>query len=83
MLLATIAILGPAVARLHLTALYQVTLAIDGYLIFFVLYDLWALRRIHRATIWGSLSILALETIVFPLGHSAFWQNFTMWIQNR
>jgi len=83
MLFATIVILGPAVARLQLTSLLQVIAALDIYLVFFVSYDLWSLRRIHRATIWGSLSLIAAEAGMFLLGNSAFWHRLTLWIQSR
>ena len=82
MLFATIVILGPAVARLQFTSLLQVIAALDGYIIFFLLYDLWSLRKIHRATIWGSLSIVAAEGGMFLLGNSALWRQFTSWIQS-
>lgn len=83
MLFATIVILGPAVARLQFTSLLQVIVALDSYIVFFSLYDLWSLTKIHRATIWGSVSIIAAEAGMFVIGNSPPWHQFTLWIQSR
>jgi hypothetical protein len=63
MLLSTIAILFPAVARWPFSFIRtfpQVGLIIDGFLLCMVLFDLLARRRIHRVTIWGSLMIFVM-----------------------
>lgn len=83
MLFATIVILGPAVARLQFTSLLEVIAALDSYIVFFFLYDLWSLTRIHRATIWGSVSIIAAEAGMFVIGNSPPWHQLTFWIQSR
>jgi len=46
-------------------------------------YDYWSRGKVHRATIWGSLFVVALRQVRDPLGHSAVWQAFALWIQTR
>ena len=45
-------------------------------------YDLWSTRKIHRVTLWGSVSVVALQQIRAPIGHMAFWQSFATWVLN-
>jgi uncharacterized membrane protein YozB (DUF420 family) len=85
MLLATIAILGPAVNRWPFAFIHQFPpstgLVIDALLICVIVFDLLTRRKIHRATVWGSLSILVMQPTMFALGHSAFWHRFTERVQ--
>lgn len=84
-LLATIAILGPAVNRWPFAFIHQIppstAFIIDAFLLCIISFDLLTCRKIHRATVWGSLAILVMQPIMFALGHSAFWHRFTEWVQ--
>ena len=85
MLLSTIAILFPAVARWpfsFIRTFSQVGLIIDGFLLCMIVFDLLTRRRIHRVTIWGSLMIFVMVPAVFALGRAVFWVRFTEWCSN-
>jgi hypothetical protein len=45
-------------------------------------YDLWATRKIHRATLWGSVFLIVLQQVRTPIGHTALWQSFATWVLN-
>jgi hypothetical protein len=84
-LIATIAILDAAVARWPVHAswwgLHPSEWATEAFLIPLIVYDLFAIRKIHRATLWGSLFLICLQHIRGPIGHSVVWQNFAAWVQ--
>jgi len=85
-LIATIAILDAAFERWRvpvawwgersaaLTCTVPLLLLIMGY-------DCWSRGKVHRATIWASLFVVALQQVRGPLGHSAVWQAFALWAQ--
>ncbi|HEX4066851.1 MAG TPA: hypothetical protein VHZ09_12580 [Acidobacteriaceae bacterium] len=49
---------------------------------FMVLYDLWSLHRVHGATVFGALLILAYLNFAVPIGHTAAWRQFALWMQS-
>lgn len=77
MILGTMAIMGPALARMNLSV--GVTLAIIGGLpLLVLLYDLWQTRRVHRATaVAVGLTVVWALTLV-PISRLAFWHQ---WVQ--
>jgi FtsH-binding integral membrane protein len=81
MILGTMAIMGPAVARWNFPV--PVTLAVVGGLPLLVLaYDLWQLKRVHRTT---AVAIALTATWVLTLGpfsKLAFWHHFVLWIRH-
>lgn len=84
--IATIALLGPAIARLPLAVVFPsspvVTFLTDGFLLVLVAHDLWSTHRIHRATLWaGSFLVVVLHTRV-PLAKTDVWHTFTAWVQH-
>ncbi len=86
--LATVALLGAAVSRWHfyfpviLRFPFVVGLIVDAFLVSLALFDLFTRRRIHRATLWGSLMVLLIFPAAFGfLGHAPFWHRFTEWVQ--
>jgi hypothetical protein len=46
-------------------------------------FDLWRLRRIHRATLWGALLILLSIPARFLLSASDGWFRFADWLVAR
>jgi hypothetical protein len=83
MLLATIALLPPALGRMRvLNEVWpQGFFAVTGIFIAAVVaYDYWTRRRVHPASLWGGL-FLALS---FPgriaLGHTDAWLTFARWL---
>ena len=84
--IATIALITPAIARLPFAFVYRksavVALLAENFLLVLVVYDLWSMRRIHRATLWaGSLLIVVLQIRV-PIGKTAAWHAFAAWVQH-
>jgi hypothetical protein len=85
MLLATIAILPAAVARLPFTFVEQ-----GGPLVFFglsdlfiipcLLFDLITRGRPHRATVLGGLLIVASHFLRLPIGSTHAWLTFANWL---
>jgi len=86
MILATASLLGPALSRWPWRFVFSSWFVffgiLDSFLLFLIAYDLWSRRRIHRATLWGSVLIILMQTAMEPLSHAAFWHQFTMWVQN-
>jgi hypothetical protein len=85
-LLATIAILDAAVVRWPIHAswwgLHPAEWMTDAFLLPLFAYDLLSIRKIHRATFWGSLLFLVLQHIRGPIGHSHAWLTLAAWIQH-
>jgi hypothetical protein len=56
--------------------------ATEAFLLPLIAYDLFSIRKIHRATFWGSLWFLLLHHIRGPVGHTYAWQTFAAWVQH-
>jgi hypothetical protein len=85
MLLATLGILTPAVARLPLEILKTAGLpAFFGVTILCVLiavgYDTWRNRRLHPAFGWGAAFLIASVPARIALAQSEAWQAFARWM---
>ena len=83
-LLATIVMMAAAFSRFpvqvggHEFAAYAIYLLLG----LMVLYDLWSLHRVHRATIFGVLLIVAYLNFAQPIGQTAAWHRFALWMQS-
>jgi hypothetical protein len=84
MLLATIAILGAAIARLPFAIMKAGPPAFFGLTDVFVLtcvfYDLITLKRVHRATALAGLLIVASQPLRLMLGGTNAWLSFAAWL---
>lgn len=81
MILGTMAIMGPAIARLNFSL--PVTLAVTGGLPLLVLpYDLWQLKRVHRTTVVAIALTAAWVFTLAPFSKLAFWHQFVGWIRH-
>ena len=84
MLLATIALLAAPIARLPFGFLRSGILAVfavsDLFIVALVAYDLAMLRRIHRATAWGGLALVASQPLRLMLGGTGLWLQFAGWL---
>ena len=85
MLVATIAIFPPAIARLPLAVIaeggpWEVFGVADAILVACVAYDTVVRRRLHPAFAWGGLLILASQPLRLALGDSDAWQRFAVWL---
>ncbi len=86
-IIATVALLGPALSRWPFAFVFSSDLVffgiLDSFLIFMIAFDLWSRGKVHLATISGSLLILVMDFAMRPLAHSPLWREFTAWVQSR
>lgn len=85
MLLATIAILPAAVARLPFDFIQQAgPLAFFGlpdlFVLVILLYDLLTRGRPHRATVWGGLLLIVSHPLRLMVGNTQAWLSFATWL---
>src|SRR5262249_1008471 len=52
-----------------------------GFLMVLVICDLWATRKVHRATLWASAFLIFVYQIRLPNGRTAAWHAFAAWVQ--
>ncbi len=76
-LLATLALMGPAISRWP----FAFTNAHTGFIVnlmvlSLVAFDLSTIRRIHRATLLGGLFSIATGALAVPIGRTAGWHTF-------
>jgi len=86
LIIATILLLGPAVSRWPFAFILQFPpstgLVMDAFLLAVITYDLVTLRKVHRATVWASLTVFLMIPGMFALGGTAFWRHFTECVQH-
>jgi hypothetical protein len=84
MMLATINLLQAAIVRTGLRlpgdfGAAETILLADFSILPLVAWDIHALRRVHPATLWGGLAILASLPIRFWASESELWLTTTQW----
>jgi hypothetical protein len=52
-----------------------------GFLAVLMMYDWWATRKLHRATLWASAFLIFVDQLRLPLGKTAAWHAFAAWVQ--
>ncbi len=87
MLLANLSILAPAIARLPLDVIERGGLTLtfilkDACVLAFVIYDVASARRLHPATTWASLLIIASYPLTRTIGASSAWTDLAKWLVN-
>jgi hypothetical protein len=79
-LIATIGLIDAAVGRWPVAYLQANPRAQDlvpfAFLLALGLYDLVSLRRVQKATIWGSLFVVAVHLTRVPIAFTPLWQRF-------
>jgi hypothetical protein len=85
MTLATIALLPAPIARLPLEMVREGGLPVifglaDLFLVICLIYDLIIWRKIHRATAWGGLIILASQPLRLVLSGTTAWLALAGWL---
>ena len=84
MMLATISILAAAVARLPLAIMQAGPPAFFGltdvFIVACVFYDLFTLKRIHRATALAGFFIVASQPLRLMLSGTQAWLTFAAWL---
>ncbi|MGA8312645.1 MAG: hypothetical protein WB755_21630 [Terriglobales bacterium] len=85
-LIATIALLIAAIARWPFTAFLgkpiAATLFSYVFLLLLVAYDLWSIRKVHRATLWAGVFLVVVQQIRVPIGQTATWHAFAGWARS-
>jgi hypothetical protein len=54
-----------------------------SFLLMLVAYNLWSMRKVHRATLWGGLFLVVMQQLELPVGKTAVWQGFATWALDR
>jgi hypothetical protein len=67
----------PVIAALGPVAFFGVT---DLFLLALAAYDFKTRGRIHPATLWGGLFLIAWQPLRLAIGFSAPWQSFADWL---
>jgi hypothetical protein len=82
MIMGTMAMLGPAIARWPMPFSALVVICIQLALpLLVVIYDLWSRRRIHRSTIIAYTMIVVGLLTALPVAGLGFWQPLITWIR--
>jgi hypothetical protein len=84
MLLATIAMLDAAIARLPGVLALGIPVAYvlqDLFLVACALYDLATRRRVHPVYVWGGLAILVSEPLRLLVSQTPLWLAFGDWLK--
>jgi hypothetical protein len=55
-------------------------LFVDLFLLALIIYDLATLKRVHPATLWGGLFLVAWQPLRFMIGASESWHVFASWL---
>ena len=84
MILATIALLAAPIARLPFAllragppAFFALT---DLFIVACIIYDLATRRRVHPATLWGALLIVASQPLRLMISGTPAWLAFASWL---
>jgi len=82
-LIATIALLIAAIARWPFAIFLGKPIAAGlfsyVFLLMLVAYDLWSIRKVHRATLWAGIFLIIVQQIRVPIGMTAPWHAFANW----
>jgi hypothetical protein len=86
-LIATITLLAAAINRWPFPIILRepilIVLIDDAFLLPMVAYDLWSMRKVHQATLWGGLFLVIMQQLELPIGSTAVWQSFATWVLER
>ena len=52
------------------------------FILLLIAYDLWATRRVHRATLWAGAFLIGLQQFALHFGRTAPWHAFAGWVQH-
>lgn len=84
-LVGTVALLIAAIARWPVLGHRNpVRAALLSYvfLVFLGTYDLWSIRKLHRATMWASAYLIFIQQVRIPIGKTSAWHAFAAWVQS-
>jgi hypothetical protein len=52
------------------------------FILMLIAYDLWATRRVHRATLWAGAFLIGLQQFALHFGRTSLWYAFARWVQS-
>jgi|SRR5215470_4959492 len=83
---ATSGILIAAIGRwpwsfVHRNPAQHAAFGVYGFLLVLMIYDLWATRKVHRATLWASAFLIFVYQVRLLIGKTAVWHTFASWAQ--
>jgi hypothetical protein len=52
------------------------------FILLLIAYDLWATRRVHRATLWAGAFLIGLQQFALYFGRTSLWYAFAGWVQS-
>ena len=86
MMIATISLLGAAIARwpfafVHNHVFADLTLYV--FLLAMVVYDLWSTHKVQRATLYASLFVIVVQQVSVPLAMTQPWIHFADFIAGK
>jgi hypothetical protein len=67
----------PGIAQLGPPAFFG---GVDLFLVTIVIYDLATLKRVHPATLWGGVVLIASQPLRLVIGLSPAWATFAAWL---
>ncbi|MGE5113990.1 MAG: hypothetical protein ACM3JB_24280 [Acidobacteriaceae bacterium] len=83
-LLATIALMDAPTGRPPFAAItgrpHMDSIFIWALVLLMMGYDLWALHKLHKATLWGGLFLVIAGQLRVPVGMSSAWHSFASWV---
>jgi hypothetical protein len=92
-ILASTALMAAPIARWHLhgflhTRAFGLSATMAERLSYFFIllllaYDLWATRRVHRATVWAAAFLIVFQQLALYVGTTWVWHAFAGWVQTR
>lgn len=51
------------------------------FILLLIAYDIWATRRVHRATLWGAGFLIVFQQLALYFGKTSVWHAFAGWVQ--
>jgi hypothetical protein len=80
MLLGTITLLGAPIARFHFGGPLTFFALSDLFIVAMVMFDLMTRGKMHPATIWGGLAVVASQPLRLMISGTAAWTAFAGWL---
>ena len=80
MLLGTIGLLAAPIARFHLGGPPAFFGLSDLFIVAMVVYDLATRRKVHPATLWGGLALVASQPLRLMISGTPAWLAFAGWL---
>ncbi len=85
-LLATIALMDAPTGRPPFTMItgypFMDTIFCILFVLVLVFYNLWSIRKVHRATVWAGLFLVIAQQLRVPLGGTSAWHAIAAWAQS-